>query len=98
MLIVYELKIELPIGLVIRLLLNRQEQISDDVRCECRLAKDTHNLEYGSANLEFMLDDGNEAVCDNGGMYLDSYSIFRLSPESLDLKMLLDPFEELMRS
>ena len=75
MLIVYKFKRELPIGLVIRLLLKRLEQLSDSVRSECRFAKDTHNIKYGSANFEVMLDDGNEAVCDDGDMYLDSHCI-----------------------
>ena len=94
MLIVYKFKRELPIGLIIQFLLERLEQVLDAVRGECRLAKDTHDLKYGSANLEFMFDDCNEAVCDDGDMYLDSYRIFRLTPESFDLEMLLDPFEE----
>ena len=98
MLIVYKFKRELPIGLVILLLLERLEQVSDAVRGECRLAKDTHNLKYGSVNLEVMFDDRNEAVCDNGDMYLYPYRIFRLTPESFGMEILLDPFEELMRS
>ena len=98
MLIVYKFKRELSIGLVILLLLERLEQVSDAVRGECRFAKDTHDLKYGSANLEVMFDDCNEAVCDDGDMYLYPYRIFRLTPESLDLEMLLDPFEELMCS
>ena len=93
MLIVYKFKRELPIGLIIQFLLERLEQVLDAVRGECRLAKDTHDLKYGSANLEVMFDDCNEAVCDDGDKYLYPYRIFRLTPESLDLEMLLDPFE-----
>ncbi len=52
MLFVYKFKRELSVGLVIRLLFNRLEQFSDAIRGECRLAKDTHDLKYGSANLE----------------------------------------------
>ena len=94
MLIVYKFKRELSIGLVIQLLLERLEQVSDAVRGECRFAKDTHDLKYGSTNLEVMFDDCNEAVCDDGNVYLYAHSIFRLAPETFNLKMLLDPLEE----
>ena len=43
MLIVYKVKIELTIRLVVLLLLERLKQVSDIVRGKCRLAKDTHN-------------------------------------------------------
>ena len=59
MLIKFEVKIELPI---IRLgsLFERLEQVLDAVRGERRLTKDTHDLKDGPANLEVVLDDGNE--------------------------------------
>lgn len=41
-----------------------------------------------------MLNDGNEAVGDDGHMYLKTDSIIGFSPETLDLEMLLNPFEE----
>ena len=65
MLIKFEVKIELPI---IRLgsLFERLEQVLYAVRGERRLTKDTHDLKDGPANLEVVLDDGNEAVCDDG--------------------------------
>ena len=93
MLIKFEVKIELPI---IRLgsLLERLEQVLDAVRGERRLAKDTHDLEHWPANLEVVFDDGNEAVGDDGHVYLYSDCIFGFSPETLDLEVLLDPFEE----
>jgi len=73
MLIKFEVKIELPI---IRLgsLLERLEQVLDAVRGERRLAKDTHDLEHWPANLEVVFDDGNEAVGDDGHMYLTAFS------------------------
>lgn len=94
MLIEFEVKRELPIGLVIPLPLERLEQILDAVRGECRFAKYAHNLKYWSPDFEIVLDDGNEAVRDDCYVYLDSHSGLGFSPKPLDLKMLLDPFEK----
>lgn len=93
MLIIFEVQIELSI---IRLdgLFERLEQVMDVIHGERRLAKDSHDLEDGSANLKVMLNDGNEVVGDNGHVYLYADCVFRFSPKALDLKMLLDPFEK----
>ena len=93
MLIEFEVQMELSI-ILFNSLLERLEQVMDTVHGERRLAKDTHNLEDRSANLEVMLDDSNEAVGDDGHVYLYADCVFRFSPKSLDLKMLLDPFEK----
>ena len=93
MLIKIEVEIELPI---IRLscLLERREQVLDSVRGKRRLAKDSHDFKDGPTNLKVMLDDSNEAVCDDGDVNLYADCILRLSPESFDLEVLLDPFEK----
>ena len=94
MLIEFEVKIELPIGLNIILPLDGLKQVLYTVRGECRFAKYAHNLEHWSPDFEVVLNDGNETVRDDGDVYLNSHSVLRLSPKPLDLKMLLDPFEE----
>ena len=94
MLIGFEIKIELRIIRILSLLLERSEQVLEAVRGECRLAKDTHDFNNRPANLKVMFDDCNEAVCDDGNVYLYAHSIFRLAPETFNLKMLLDPLEE----
>ena len=53
------------------------------------------SIKYRPANFEVMLDDGNEAVSDDGDVYLDADGVLGLTPESLDLEMLLDPLEQL---
>ena len=94
MLIKIEVKIELSVIRILCLLFERLEQVSDIVRGECRLAKDTHDFNDRPANLKVMLDDCNEAVCDDSNMYLYAHGILRLTPEVLDLEMLLNPLEE----
>lgn len=94
MLIKFEVKTELSVIRIFRLLLERLEQVKDAVRGECRLAKDAHDFDDRPANLEVVFDDSNEAVGDDGNVYLDTHCVLGLSPESFDLKMLLYPFEK----
>ena len=93
MLIKFEVKIELPI-IWLGSLFERLEQVLDAVRGERRLTKDTHDLEHWPVNLEVVLDDSNEAVCDDCHVNLYAHSIFGFSPEPLDQEVLLDPFEK----
>ena len=94
MLIKFEVNMKLSVIFLLNLLSERLEQVLDAVRGECRLTKDTHDFKDRSSNLEVMLDDGNEAVCDDGNVNLYADCILGLSPKSFDLEMLFDPFEE----
>ena len=98
MLIKFEVKIELSVIRILCLLLERSEQVLDAISGKYRLAKDTHDFDDRPANHKVMLNDCNEAVCDDGNVYLYAHGILRLAPETFDLEMLLDPLEELMRS
>ncbi len=97
MLIKFKVKIELLI-LWLDSLLERLEQVLDVICGERRLAKDTHDFEDQPSDLEVVFNDGNEAVGDDAKMNLNAHWILRFSPEPLDLEMLFDPFEKLMRS
>lgn len=95
MLIKFEIKTQLSVIRIFHLMLERLEQIKDAVRDECRLAKDAHDFNHRPANLEVVFDDSNEAVGDDGNVYLDTHCVLGLSPKSFDLKILLNPFEVL---
>lgn len=92
MLIKFEVQTELSVIRIFRLLLERLEQITGAVRSECRLAKNAHDHDDRPANLEVVFDDSNEAVGDDGNVYLDTHCVLGLSPKSFDQKMLFDPF------
>jgi len=94
MLIKFEVNMKLSVISLLCLLSERLEQVLDAVRSECRFTKDTHDFKDWSSNPEVMLDDGNEVVCDDGNVNLYADCILGLSPESFDLEMLFDPFEE----
>ena len=93
MLIVYKFNFKLPIiGLL--LILRRDEKLHDVILGEQGTTQDPHDLHDGAAKFEVVFDDSDETVCDDGNMNLDAYRIVALSPERLDLEVLLDPFEE----
>ena len=71
-----------------------KEEVFNPVFRKQRAAQDSHDLHNRTIELEVMFDDSNETIGDDGHMDLDAYSIFRLSPEGLDLEVLFDPFEE----
>ena len=97
MLIVYKFNFKLPIiGFV--LVLRRGEKLHDVIFGKQGTAQDSHDLHDGTSKLEVVLNDSDETVGDDGNMDLNTYRIVTLSPERLDLEVLLDPLEELMRS
>ena len=96
MLIRSEVEIQLAVIFLTVIPLARLEEVTDVVHGESRLAKDAHDFKHWPAHLEVVLDDGNEAVGDNGDMYLDADGVLRLSPEPLDLEVLLDPLDDFM--
>lgn len=67
-LIEFEIYKKLATVLLVCLLLERQEEVLDSVCSESRLTKDAHDLKHWPTNLEVMLDDGNEAICDDGNV------------------------------
>ena len=93
MLIKIEVKFKLLI-IVFFILLRWNEKFRNIIFCEERTAENSHDLYDRSSQLEVMLNDTNEAICDDGNMNMNTYSIVALSPERLDLEMLLNPFEE----
>ena len=93
MLIVYKFNFKLPtIGAF--LIFRRGEKLHDVILGEQRAAQNSHDLHDGTSKLEVVLNDSDETVCDDGNMDLYTHRIVALSPERLDLEVLLDPFEK----
>ena len=57
-------------------------------------AQNAYDLDHGSVQMQVVLDDGDEAIRDNGNVDLYSHGVFGVSPEPFDAQMLLDPFEK----
>ena len=93
MLIVYKFNFELTI-IGFLLILRRGEEFHDVILGEQGTAQNSHDLHDRATKLEVMLNDSDDTVCDDGNMNLNAHGIVTLSPERLDLEMLLDPFEE----
>lgn len=93
MLIVYKFNFKLPIiGFVF--VLRRGEKLHDIIFGKQGTAQDSHDLHDWASKLEIVLNDSDETVCDDGDMDLNTHRIVTLSPERLDLEVLLDPLEE----
>ena len=84
----------LPFIIIPSLFFKWFEQISDVVLDQQRAAKNAHDFDDGTSQPEVVLNDSDEAICDDGNMYLYAYGILRSSPEGLDAEVLFDPFEE----
>ena len=78
----------------ISLLAERLQKFPDVVLDQQRAAQDAHDFDDGTSQLEVVFKDSDEAICDDGNMYLYTYGILRSSPKGLDAEVLLDPFEE----
>ena len=94
MLIELKVKTELPIIMLALRSFEWFKQFSDIIHGEQGTAQDSHDFNDGTTNLHVMFDDTNEAICDDGNMYLNTDSILGLPPKGLDAKMLLDPLKE----
>ena len=93
MLIVYKFNFKL-LTIWFFLVLRRGEKLHNVILGEKGAAQDSHDLHDGTSKLEVVLNDSDETVCDDGHMDLNTHRIVALSPERLDLEVLLDPFEE----
>lgn len=93
MLIKFKINLKLPI-IGFLPILRRGEKFRDVIFGEQGTAKDSHDLHDWSAQLEVVLNDSDETVCDDGNMNLDTYRIVALSPERLDPKVLLNPLKK----
>lgn len=76
---------------VIRLIV---EQTSHIIRCQNGVSEYAHDLNNRPVDIETAFDNGDEAVCDDGDMNLNSDGILVVTPEPFDSEMLLNPFEE----
>ena len=94
MLIELKVKTELPVVLLLFRSFEWFKQVSDIIQSQQRAAKDSHDFHDGTTDLHVMFDDTNEAICDDGNMYLNTDCILGFSPKSLDAEMLFDPFEK----
>ena len=97
MLIVYKFNFELTI-IGFLLILRRGKEFHNVVFGKQGTAKDSHDLNDWATKLEILLNDSGVIVCDDGNVNLNAHCIIALTPDRLDLEVLLDPFEELMRS
>jgi len=93
MLIVYKFNFELSI-IGVLLILRRDEEFQNVILGEQGAAQNSHDLNDWTTKLEVVLNDTDETVCDDGNMNLNAHCIVALTPERLDLEVLLNPFEE----
>ena len=93
MLIVYKFNFELA-TIRFLLILRRGEELHNAVFGKQGTAQNSHDLHDWTSKLEVVLNDTDETVCDDGNVNLNAHGIVALTPERLDLEVLLDPFEK----
>jgi len=91
-----EVEKHLGIVIIISIISKWCQEFLNGILDQQGVAKYPHDLHDRPVQFEVVFNNGNEAVCDDGDMYLYSNSILRFSPEGFDTQMLLNPFEELM--
>lgn len=72
----------------------QRAQLLDVVFRQQGTSKDTHHFVDVAVQMEVMLEDGHEAVGDDGCIDLDADGILAVALEGLHPEMLLDEFEE----
>lgn len=80
--------------IVLGLTFERFKQVSDIVLDQQRTTQNAHDLIDGPSDLQVVLDDSDEAIGDNGNVYLYADSILRLSPKGFNAQVLFNPFEK----
>lgn len=83
MLIELKVKTELHIIMLVLRSFEWLKQVSDIIHGEQRTAQNSHDFNNGTTNLHVMFDDTNEAICDDGNMYLNTDSILGFSQKVL---------------
>ncbi len=74
------------------------EQFSNRSFIDERTSQNAEYIEKTTVEMAVMFGDSDKAVSAYGAVDLYPDSIFRVAPKGFDIQMLLDPFEELMRS
>lgn len=69
-----------------------RKQLLDVVFDQQGAAQNTHDLEDSPVEFEVVLDNGNEAICDDGNMDLYSDGVLRFAPKGFDFEVLFNPF------
>ena len=85
---------QLAIVIITVLICHRSQELINGILDQQRIAKDTHDFNNRSVQLEVVFNNCDETVRDDGDMYLYPDCIFRFTPKGFDTKMLLDPFEK----
>ena len=80
--------------IVLSLTFERFKQVPDIVLDQQRTTQNAHDLVDRPSDLKVVFDDSDDAVGDDGNVYLYSDSILGLTPEGFDAQVLFNPFEK----